>query len=124
MSCSLTASERFSPMVEKEATAMIEAVRPWSHSSKGRRFTLVTDQEAVLFIFDQSNGGKIKNAKILNWKLVLSHMTYNIRHKPGSEKIAADASSPCFVLSHFFAKPPSVSGPPWLCATLTLCEAA
>jgi len=83
-------------MVEKEATAMIEVVRPSSHSSKGRRFTLVTDQEAVLFIFDQSNGGKIKNAKILNWKLVLSHMTYNIRHKPGSEKIAADASSPLF----------------------------
>jgi len=60
MSCSLTAFERLYPQVEKEATAIIEAVCPWSHFSKGRRFTLVTDEEAVSFMFDQSNRGKIK----------------------------------------------------------------
>ena len=118
MSCSLTASERLSPMVEKEATAMIEAVRPSSHFTKGRRFTLVTDQESVSLIFDQSNGGKIKNAKILDWKLVLSHMTYNIRHKPGSKKIAADASSPTCVLSSLTSWKTSIS----LWATLVMCD--
>jgi len=99
MSCSLTACERLYPVVEKEATAIIEAVRPWSHFSKGRRFTLVTDQEAVSFMFDQSNRGKIKNAKIRDWKLELSHKTYDIRHKPDSEKISADSSSHACVLS-------------------------
>ena len=52
-------------MVEKEATKIIETVRPWSHFSKGRRITLVTDQEVVSFMFDQSNRGKIKTPRFL-----------------------------------------------------------
>jgi len=86
-------------MVEKEATAIIEAVRPWSYFSKSRCFTLVTDEGAVSFMFDQSNRGKMKNAKNFDWKLELSHMTYDICHKPGSGKIAADTSSLTCVLS-------------------------
>jgi len=58
-----------------------------------RHFTLVTDQEAVSFMFDQSNQGKIKNAKILSWRLELSHMTFDIRHQPDNENVAADALS-------------------------------
>ena len=50
MSRTLTACEKRFPAVEKEATAIIEAVRRWSHFLKGRRFTLVTDQEAVSYV--------------------------------------------------------------------------
>jgi len=46
-------------------------------------------------MFHQSNRGKIKNAKILGWRLTTS----DIRHKPGSENIAADAFSRACVLS-------------------------
>jgi len=84
-------------MVEKETTAIIEAVRSWSHFSKSRRFTLVTDEEVVSFIFDQSNRGKIKTPRIL--KLELSHMTYDIRHKPGRKDVAVNASSHACVSS-------------------------
>jgi len=98
MSRTLSACERRYPAVEKEATAIIEAVLRWSHFVKGRHFTLVPDQEAVSFMFHQNNRGKIRNPKILGWRLELSHMTYNIRHKPGSENVTADAFSRACVL--------------------------
>jgi len=50
-------------------------------------------------MFDQSNREKIKNAKILGWRLELIHMTYDIRHNPGSENVAADTLSRAPVLS-------------------------
>ena len=95
----LTGCERRYRAVEKEATAIIEAVHHWSCFLKCRRFTLVTDEEAASFRFEQSNRRKIENAKILGWRLELSHMTYDIRHKPGSKNVAADSLSRACVLS-------------------------
>jgi len=51
--------------VEKEATAIVEAVRKWSHLLLGRHFKLVTDQRSVSFMFNGSNRGKMKNAKVM-----------------------------------------------------------
>ena len=56
----LSHCEKRYPAVEKEATAVIEAVRKWQHFLKGRYFTIVTDQEAISFMFDQRHHGKIK----------------------------------------------------------------
>ena len=47
MSRTLQCSELHYPAVEKEATAIIEAVRKWSHFLARRHFTLVTDQHSV-----------------------------------------------------------------------------
>ena len=41
------------PAVEKEAAAIIESVRHWRHYLLGRHFSLITDQRAVRFVFDQ-----------------------------------------------------------------------
>ena len=49
------------PPVEKEAQAIIEALRKWMHYLTGRHFTLITDQVAVSFMFDLERKGKIKN---------------------------------------------------------------
>jgi len=86
MSCSLTACEKLYPEVEKEATSIIEAVRHWSHFSKGRRFTLVTDEETVSLMFDQSNRGKIKKTPRfviwnLNWVTWLTTFATNLAAK-------------------------------------------
>jgi len=50
MSRSLSGSELHHPAMEKEATAIIEAVRKWNHFLAGRRFTLITDQKSVAFV--------------------------------------------------------------------------
>ena len=93
MSRSLDSTEKRYPAVEKEATAIIEAVRRWGHFLKGRHFTIVTDQQAVSFVFNQKRRGKIKNTKILSWRLELSQLSYDIRHKPGIQNVAPDAFS-------------------------------
>jgi len=62
---SLNKSELHMASVEKEATAIVEAVGKWSHLLLGRHFKLVTDQWSVSFMFNDSNRGKIKNAKIM-----------------------------------------------------------
>ena len=43
MSRSFQGSELHYPVVEKEATAIIEAVRKWNHFLSRQHFTLVTD---------------------------------------------------------------------------------
>ena len=85
--------ERNYSTVEKEATAIIEAVRKWSHFLKGRHFALFTDQKAISFMFDHNSRGKIKNNKILSWRLELSQYSYDISHKPGKDHVAPDALS-------------------------------
>ena len=68
----LNATERNYPSVEKEATACVEAIRKWSCFLKGKYFSLYTDQRSVSFIFDRRSRSKIKNNKILCWRIELS----------------------------------------------------
>ena len=64
MSKTLSKSERGYPSVEKEALAIIEAVRKWNHLLSHQMFTLITDQQSVSFMFDNRKRSKIKNNKI------------------------------------------------------------
>jgi len=60
MSRTLSLCEKRCPAVEKQVTAVIEAVRKWQHFLKGRYLTIVRDQEAISFMFDQRHHDKIK----------------------------------------------------------------
>jgi len=44
-------------------------------------------------MFSQTNRGKIKNAKILSWRLELNQLHYDIRHKPGVYNVVPEALS-------------------------------
>ena len=79
--------------VEKEAVAIIDAVRKWSHFLYGKRFTLLTDQQAVSYMFNPTKIGKIKNNKIQLWRSELGNFNYEIKHRPGAQNLAADALS-------------------------------
>ena len=61
----LSKNEHGYPAVEKEALAIIEAVKKWSNLLSRQPFTLVTDQRSVSFMFDKRT--KIKNTKIRSW---------------------------------------------------------
>lgn len=89
----LNMSEKLQPAVEKEAAAIIEAVRHWRHYLSCRRFVLTTDQEAVSFMFEKKKGTKIKNDKIMRWRLELSTYQYDINFRPGKKNLSADAIS-------------------------------
>ena len=88
----LSPTERRHPSIEKEACAIVEAVRKWRHYLQGTHFKLITDQKSVAFMYDQ-HSSKIKNDKILRWRLELSGFSYDIVYRPGTENTVADALS-------------------------------
>ena len=46
----LTKNERHHSSVEKEATAIVEAIRKWTEFLCGRHFTVITDQKSVAYM--------------------------------------------------------------------------
>ena len=71
MSRMLSGTELFYPSIEKEAQAVIEATRKWRHLLAGKRFSIITDQNVVAYMYDNRKRPKIKNDKIQCWRLEL-----------------------------------------------------
>lgn len=90
---SLRGPELAHASVEKEAKAVVEAVRHWKHFLSYKHFTLKTDQKSVSYIFSNTKLNKIKNDKIYRWKMELSCYNFEIQYRPGKENLSADALS-------------------------------
>ena len=71
----LQSSELHYPSVEKEATAIKEAVYKWYHLLAGWHFILVTDQLSVVFVLDNRKHYKVKNNKIQDGRLEFDHFS-------------------------------------------------
>ena len=93
VSRALTGSEQRHSSVEKEAYAIVEALRKWRHYLLGNHFTIITDQKSVAFMFDGKNCSKIKNDKIMRWRIDLSCFVFDIVYRPGKDNPAADTLS-------------------------------
>ena len=93
MSRTLSPTLQKYPTWEREATAVIEAVRKWAHLLHGRTFCLVTDRRSVAFMLDPLKGKKIKNNKILLWRRELGTFSYRVEHTHGVENMVPDALS-------------------------------
>ena len=89
----LTTTEQKHSYVEKEACAIAESVKKLSHYLSARRFVIVTDQQAVNFMFDGRRYGKIKNSKIERWRMELGCYEYDITYRPEKNNIPADTLS-------------------------------
>ena len=81
------------PSIEKEAQAIIESIRHWKHYFTGKHFTLKTDQKYVSCMFDQRYKGKIKNDKIMRWRVELLCYSFDIVYRPGKENVPPDTFS-------------------------------
>ena len=91
MSRTHTKSERRYSAIEKEATAIIEAVQKWGDFLHARAFTLVTNQQSIAFMLDsEKEAKKKKNAKIQQWRFELGTFEYTIHYRPGLNNYAAD----------------------------------
>ena len=89
----LNKSEVNHSSIEKEAYAIVESLRHWRHYLIGRHFEVFTDQKSVSFMFDQNHSSKIKNEKILRWRLELASYKFDIIYRPGNKNIPADTLS-------------------------------
>jgi len=63
----LNKCESHQSSVEKEACVIVEAIRKWAHLLSGRRFTVVTDQQSVSFVYDVRHSSKIKKWEALGY---------------------------------------------------------
>ena len=81
------------PAVEKEATAVIEAVRKWSHFLSRQLFVLITDQRSVAFMLDNRKRTKIKSNKIQCLRLKLASFCYAIKYRPEKHNVAVNSLS-------------------------------
>ena len=89
----LSTSEQRHSAVEKEAYAVVEALRKWKHLLLGKHFTLITNQRSVSFMLDMRHTSKIKNDKILRWRLELAAFDFTIIYRPGKLNFAPDTLS-------------------------------
>ena len=95
----LQGSELGCASVEKEAQAIIESVRHWRHYLSGRHFSIKTDQRSVSYMFDKRQKNKIKNDKIMRWRMELSCFDFDIIYRPGKDNIPPDTLSRAFSCS-------------------------
>ncbi|KAG8171471.1 hypothetical protein JTE90_008885 [Oedothorax gibbosus] len=70
-------------------------------SQAGRRhFEVFTDQRSVSFMFDQTHNSKVKNEKIMRWRLDLACYKFDVIYRPGKDNASADALSRISAVVH------------------------
>ncbi|GFS55176.1 retrovirus-related Pol polyprotein from transposon opus [Trichonephila clavipes] len=90
---SLHASELRHSSPEKEAYAIVESLLHWRHFLMGKHFEVFTDQQAVTFVFNQRHGSKIKNEKLIRWRLEFASFKFDIIYRPGKQNVIGDTLS-------------------------------
>ena len=79
--------------IEKEAFAIVLSVQNCRRYLLGSHFTILTDQEGVLYLFDSKPRSSIKNSKFCRWRLVLPEYVFDVQYRNGKLNVVADAMS-------------------------------
>ena len=88
---SLQPAEQKYAQIEREALAIIFAVRRYHQYLYGRSFTLVTDHRPLCRIFGSKEAiPPLATAKMQRWALILSTYQYNIEYVSGKLNQCAD----------------------------------
>ncbi|XP_054284286.1 uncharacterized protein K02A2.6-like [Macrosteles quadrilineatus] len=94
----LSQSERKYAQIEREALAIVFAVKRFHVFLYGRKFRLVTDHKALIFILGPNKSiPTLSAARVQRWALILAAYQYELIYRKGSEISNADALSrlPC-----------------------------
>ena len=90
----LTSAERNYAQIEREALAIVFAVRKFHQYLYGRQFTLVTDHRPLCKLLGSNQGvPSLAAARMQRWALILSAYQYVLEYTPGSQNECADCLS-------------------------------
>eukprot|EP00731_Ephydatia_muelleri_P005994 Em0003g242a len=91
---SLSKTEAKYAQIEREALAIIFAIKKFHQYLYGKEFILVTDHKPLCKLFGHMDGiPSLAAARIQRWALLLSAYQYRIEYVPGSENYCADCMS-------------------------------
>ena len=89
---SLAPAEKNYSQLDKEALAIIYAVKKFHQYLYGRKFILFTDHKPLIYLFDGAKGiSAMASARLQQWSLILGAYQYTIVHRKGSSNGNADA---------------------------------
>lgn len=90
----LTAAEKNYSQLEKEALAIIFAVKKFHNYILGRHFEIESDHRPLSFLFSENKRvPQMASSRIQRWALTLASYCYSIRYKAGKHLGNADALS-------------------------------
>ena len=90
----LSPAEKKYAQLEKEALAIIFAVKKFHDYLYGRHFTLYSDHKPLQYLLNESKQIPVlASSRIQRWALTLSAYTYSINYKPGNKLAHADSLS-------------------------------
>jgi hypothetical protein len=91
----LTPAERKYSASEREALACVWACERWHFFLYGRRFTLVTDHQALKTLLTAGGIGH-RPLRLHRWCDRLYQYNFEVVYKPGSQNVVADTLSRCY----------------------------
>ena len=90
----LAETEKKYAQLEKEALAIVYAVRKFHQYLYGRKFELRTDHKPLIYIFNESKSiPAMASGQVRRWALTLGAYQYTIKFQRGTENSTADAVS-------------------------------
>lgn len=93
-SSTMSECEKRYSQLEREALAIMFALKKFNKYLFGRKFTINSDHEPLQFIFSNNKGIPITaNARLQRWAIILSGYDYNIRYLKGKNISNADGLS-------------------------------
>ena len=94
VSRTLSPAEKNYSQLEKEALAIVFAVKKFHNFIYGRLFLIESDHRPLMFLFgDKSGIPPLASSRIQRWALTLSTYTYTIRYRAGKKIGHVDALS-------------------------------
>lgn len=85
----LNKAEKNYPVIQKELTAIVWAVKYFRPYLFGRTFTIMTDHKPLVYLF----GIKDPSSRLIKYRLILEEYDFKIVYVRGKENVIADALS-------------------------------
>lgn len=81
--------ERNYKVHERELLALTNAIAEFENYLKGRKFTVLTDSQCLVFLFTNTN----KNKRLVRQAITILDANFDIKYQPGKLNVVADALS-------------------------------